>query len=150
MYNRSITTILKAVAMLTLKDIRSNYPAKIEYNEHNIIRANIALDFMWEERCKERGEAYSGDRSGSCKFAALLSRSLFGGRLAGNNDHVFTVTESDMIDLNIIQRDVIDLNHLAHVRFDHVLTHKDYRAALSSCLPRVEKWEKWLLSRINN
>lgn len=136
--------------MLAVKDILSDYPAKIEYNEHNIIRANIALDFMWEERCKERGEAYSGDRSGSCKFAALLSRSLFGGRLAGNNDHVFTVIGSDLIDLNIIQRDVIELNHLAHVRFDHVLTHKDYRAALSSCLPRVEKWEKWLLGRINS
>lgn len=136
--------------MLTVKDILSNYPAKIDYNEHNIILANLALDFMWQERCKERGETYSGDRSGSCKFAALLSRSLFGGRLAGNDEHVFTMTNSELIDLNIVQRDVMELNHKAHVRFDHVLTHKDYRSALTSCLPRVEKWEKWVLARINS
>lgn len=149
MYNPPIDIILKAVSMLSVKDIRSYYPAKIEYNEHNIVMANIALDFMWQERCKERGEDYSGDRSGSCKFAALLSRNLFGGCLAGNDDHVFTMTHSELIDLNIVQRDVIALNHMAHVRFDHVLSDKDYRAALTSCLPRVERWEKWLLGRIN-
>jgi hypothetical protein len=131
--------------MLTVKDIRSVYPAKIAYTEHNMIRANIALDFMWEERCAERGINYTGDRSGSCKFAALLARSLFGGRLVGNQEHVFTVSGCDIIDLNIVQKDVIDLNHLAHVRFDQELTHKDYREALFSCLPRVHKWEQWVL-----
>lgn len=136
--------------MLTVKDIRSIYPAKIVYNEHNIIRANIALDFLWEERCAERGLNYTGDRSGSCKFAALLSRSLFGGRLVGNQEHVFTISGCGIIDLNIAQKDVIDLNHLAHVRLDTALTHKDYRDALSSCLPRVQKWEQWVLDKMKN
>lgn len=134
--------------MLTVKDIRSIYPAKIAYNEHNIIRANIALDFLWEERCAERGVNYTGDRSGSCKFAALLALSLFGGRLVGNQEHVFTISGCDIIDLNIAQKDVIDLNHLAHVRLDTALTHKDYRDALSSCLPRVQKWEQWVLEKM--
>lgn len=131
--------------MLTVKDIRSVYPAKIAYTEHNMIRANIALDFMWAERCAERGINYTGDRSGSCKFAALLARSLFGGRLVGNQEHVFIVSGCDIIDLNIVQKDVIELNHLAHVRLDQELIHKDYRESLSSCIPRVQKWEQWVL-----
>lgn len=135
--------------MFTVKDIRSVYPAKIAYNEHNIIRANIALDFLWEERCAERGLIYTGDRSGSCKFAALLARNLFGGRLVGNQEHVFTISGCDIIDLNIIQKDVIDLNRMAHVRLDGALTHKDYRDALYSCLPRVQKWEAWVLKEVN-
>lgn len=131
--------------MLSVKDIRSTYPAKIAYTEHNIIRVNIALDYLWEERCLERGMVYNGDRSGSCKFAALLARSLFGGRLVGNQEHVFTISGCDIIDLNIAQKDVIELNHMAHVRLDSALSHKDYRDALSSCLPRVQKWEEWVL-----
>lgn len=129
--------------MITSKDIKSKYPAKIAYDEHNIILANLALDFLWQERCKERGETYTGDRSGSCKFAALLARSLFGGRLAGNYEHVFTVTDAEIIDLNFTQKDVINLNNLAHSRTDFVLCERDYREALSSCLPRVQRWEEW-------
>lgn len=135
--------------MLTVKDIRSVYPAKIAYTERNIIRANIALDFLWEERCKERVVNYTGDRSGSCKFAALLSRSLFGGRLVGNQEHIFTINGFDIIDLNNSQKDVMDLKDLAHVRLDQELAHKDYRDALSSCLPRVNKWEQWVLDGLN-
>ena len=131
--------------MLTVKDILSIYPVKIEYNEHNVIRANLALDYLWEERCKERDISYTGERSGSCKFAALLARSLFGGRIVGNHEHVFVISGAHLIDLNIAQKDVIDLNHQAHVRMDTVLTHRDYRDALTSCLPRVAKWEQWVL-----
>lgn len=131
--------------MLTVKDILSIYPVKIEYNEHNVIRANLALDYLWEERCKERGISYTGERSRSCKFAALLARSLFGGRIVGNHEHVFVISGAHLIDLNIAQKDVIDLNHQAHVRMDTVLTHRDYRDALTSCLPRVAKWEQWVL-----
>jgi len=101
---------------------------------------------LWEERCKERGFVYAGERSGSCKFAALLARNLFGGRLAGNHEHVFVISGSNLIDLNIDQKDVIDL-HQAHLRMDTVLTHRDYRDALTSCLPRVDKWEQWVLNR---
>lgn len=132
--------------MLTVKDILSIYPVKIEYNEHNVIRANLALDYLWEERCKERGLIYTGERSGSCKFAALLSRSLFGGQIVGNHEHVFVISGSHLIDLNISQKDVIDLNHQAHLRMDNVLTHRDYREAFTSCLPRVAKWEQWVLN----
>lgn len=135
--------------MLTVKDVRSNYPAKIPHTAYNIFLAKSALDLLWQERCGERGELYVSDRSGSCKFAALLSRILFGGRLAGNNEHVFTVNQSTIIDLNVEQLDVVELGRMAHVRFDNVLTHKDYREALSSCIPRVEKWEKWVMDNLN-
>lgn len=132
---------------MLVKDIKSVYPPKIAYTERNISLAGLALDNLWEERCKERGEPYMGDRAGSCKFAALLARSLFGGRLAGNYEHVFVVSNEIIIDLNITEPDALRLGSLAYLRMDNLLTHRDYRAAFESCLPRVNKWVDWVLTQ---
>jgi hypothetical protein len=135
--------------ILTVKDLKSIYPAKIPYTPRNILVANEALDALWEERQKQRDVVPNGSRSGSCKFASLLARSLFGGRLAGNANHVFVVNDGKIIDLNEHQSDVVLLGQKAHIQFNSVLYHIDYREALSSCLPRLEKYESWILEQVS-
>lgn len=134
---------------LTVKDIKSIYPAKIEYNPRNILVANEALNALWEERQRQRDVVHNGSRAGSCKFASLLARSLFGGRLAGNANHVFVVKDGNIIDLNEQQSDVVLLGAKAHIQFNSVLYHVDYREALTSCLPRLEKYEAWILEQVS-
>lgn len=133
--------------MFKLKNIKSTYPSLLAYNDRNAALAELALDNLWMERCEERGIAYLGDRSGSCKFAALLARELFGGRLAGNFDHVFVVLNHLIIDLNSTQSDAVGLGNSAYTRMDFVLCQPDYRDALSSCLPRVHKWADWVINQ---
>lgn len=135
---------------LTIKDIKSFYTAKIEYNERNARIADEALTKLWEDRLKQRSIPSNGSRSGSCKFAALLARNLFGGKLAGNANHVFVVTKSgEIIDLNSNQQDVAILGKKAHTRFDTVLQHIEYREALTSCIERLKFYEEWVIQQVN-
>lgn len=136
--------------MLTVNDIRTVFPAILPLTEYNIALAEQALDFLWHERQKERGYLVTPERSGSCKFAALLARELFGGQLAGNLDHVFVIlSDGAVLDLNRHQPDVVYLGEKAHFSFGRALHHYEYRQALSSCVPRVNKWKNWVLSQID-
>ncbi len=124
--------------ILTRKDVESDFAGKYRLNNDNYRLANEMMELLWNERNKERGIT-TKDRSGSCKFAALMARELFGGTLAGNKHHVFVVRRGKILDLNIGQIDVSRLGDMAHHQ-DSSIIHHEYRESLSSCLPRVSKW----------
>lgn len=125
--------------MLTREDIKTIYSGRYPLNPQTLRMANRIMDELWTERNGEWGKR-TADRSGSCKFAALLARELFGGKLAGNQRHVFVVRAGKVLDLNSTQEDVKALGSLAHMRHSSDLLHRDYRESLASCLPRVQRW----------
>lgn len=126
-----------------------SYPARFKTDKNNILLAQKALDRLWFERCKERGADFN-QRAHSCKFASLLARSLFGGKLDGNWDHVFVrLDDGEVLDLNAHQQDVIDLGDRAHLSDPKTLLHQDYRESLGSCLPRVKRWVEWFENEIH-
>jgi hypothetical protein len=130
---------------LSLKNLNTTHAGTCPVTPETLALAGEALDKLWRERLSEWGREDKGDREGSCKFAALLARALFGGRLAGNDDHVFVVlADGARLDLNELQPDVAELGAKAWVRHDFVLEHPDYRDALGSCVPRVERWVNWV------
>lgn len=95
---------------------------------------------LWNERRSERDLPPSSDRSGSCKFAALFAREIFGGRLAGNREHVFVILDDRIIDLNRDQLDVVSMGDKAHIDDQFSIEHPEYRDSLSSCMDRVRKF----------
>ncbi|KZN20546.1 MULTISPECIES: hypothetical protein [Pseudomonas] len=130
---------------LSLKNLNTTHAAVWLVTPENLALAGAAMELLWKERQGERGGKHTGDREGSCKFAALLARALFGGRLAGNHDHVFVVlANGSLLDLNENQPDVAAFGSNAWARHDFVLAHPDYREALGSCMPRVERWVNWV------
>lgn len=129
---------------LSCKNVTDSHPPAIELNAESVTIAYEAMEHLWRERCGERGREYEGERSGSCKFAALLARALFGGRLAGNLDHVFVVLPGEgILDLNVGQPDVEALGAKALERHDFILLGAEYRKSLKSCMPRVLRWAEW-------
>jgi hypothetical protein len=126
------------VDRLTRKDIEREHIGRYRFSRENHRLADEILDQLWVERNSERG-IDTKDRSGSCKFAALLARTLFGGRLVGNQQHVFVVRRGKVLDMNVGQSDVAALGERAHQQ-DASILHSDYRDSLTSCLPRVAKW----------
>lgn len=125
---------------LTTADANSTYPGRYELNDETIAIARDVMRDLWNDRLRERGEPESEDRSSSCKFAALLARELFGGRLAGNEEHVFVMREGQVLDLNAQQQDVLMLGDLAHIDQRNCIQHRDYRTSLGTCMPRVSNW----------
>ena len=121
-------------------ELLRTYPSKAVVNEQTISIARDVIARLWNERCEERGTPISDDRSGSCKFAALIAREIFGGQLAGNDEHVFVVLGGVIIDLNRDQADVKDLGSEAYLEDPLSLLHPDYRDAMGSCVPRASKW----------
>ncbi len=135
--------------VLTKKNIKGFSAAKIPLSDESLTLTHKALTALWEERCAERGLDAPTDRSGSCKFAALLARDLFGGRLSGNNEHVFvTLEDGYLLDLNDQEPDVNGMGNAAHTMNCFVLTDIEYREALGSCMPRVERWSSWVISEL--
>lgn len=130
--------------MLTKRNVETFYQGRIQITPEAIDVAKAAVQQLWSERQRERGLEPSSDRSGSCKYAALLARDLFGGRLAGNMDHVFVLQrDGTRIDLNEDQRDVIELGDRAHRLECFILTEIDYRESLASCTDRTRRWVDW-------
>lgn len=129
---------MAAQKKLTRQDVESDYAGKYRLNKDNYRLANEMMELLWNERNKERGIT-TKDRSGSCKFAALMARELFGGRLAGNQHHVFVLRKGSVFDLNADQEDVSRLGDKAYQR-DSSITHHEYRESMASCLPRVSRW----------
>lgn len=131
--------------MLTIKDLKRCATAKLAINPTNLALAHEALNQLWSERLEDRGYEKLPGRGGSCKFAALLARELFGGQLDGNLDHVFVRKDQVVFDLNHQEEDVLILGACAHISTPWVLHHSDYRASLGSCIPRVLRWAQWVL-----
>lgn len=133
--------------MLTIRDIKRTYPGLLTINPSNLLLVESALQKLWAERQIERGQLQTSDRSGSCKFAALMARQVFGGRLDGNDEHVFVIKNGSLLDINRQQEDVLELGVRAHMSMPWTLEHPDYREALASCLPRVERWIDWIFNQ---
>lgn len=127
------------MSALSKKDVARTYPGRYALTSETHRLANLVLDQLWAERNAERMIS-SPDRSGSCKFAALLARELFGGRLAGNENHVFVMRKGAILDLNLTQGDVASLGDVAHHQDPFALVNIDYRESMASCLPRVKRW----------
>lgn len=136
------------MSALTLKDLKTFKPGKVELTSANLVVAAQVIQELWNERQKEKFIRPTTTREGSCKFAALLARELFGGILAGNDDHVFLKHGDIIVDLNQDQPDVKELSALAHIDIPMVLSHEDYREALGSCVERVGRWVPVAIQRI--
>jgi len=121
------------------KVLEGRYPLTSE----TLALAQRAMTLLWQERQRERGEPVTTDRSNSCKFAALLARELFGGRLVGNFAHVFVLRQEETLDLNAEQEDVLCLGSNAHEFWADPLFKHEYAEALRSNLPRVQRWVEW-------
>lgn len=135
---------------ISSKNVKAKTPAKLQLTAATREIAIKALNGLWAERCAERGMPIPSDRAGACKFASLLARELFGGRLAGNQEHVFiTLEDGQRLDLNENEPDVIAMGGAAHAMHCFVLSDIEYRQSLGSCMPRVTRWAKWALARAN-
>lgn len=124
-------------------------PGRYPVTPELLALADQAVAHLWNERRAERDLPPAEDRSGSCKFAALLARELFGGRIAGNLEHVFVLREGEVLDLNRHQRDVAELGSSAHQVCDYTLSHRQYIFSLSTCEPRVMRWVSWVDEQLN-
>lgn len=133
---------------LSRADLTRIYPAKVPINDQTLSIAMRVVADLWDERCAERGSQRSADRSGSCKFAALIAREIFGGRLAGNDEHVFVLLAGRIIDLNRDQADVKALGTDAYRDNTLSLRHPDYLDALGSCVSRATKWAQIALEEL--
>ena len=134
---------------LSKQNVKTYYAGRFEATPEAIGVAKAAVQNLWNERQSERGDELTADRSGSCKFAALIARDLFGGRLAGNHDHVFVVLrDGTRIDLNADQCDVAGLGLRAHRLECAVLSMPGYRESLGSCTERARRWAIWAEDRL--
>ena len=130
--------------LISKRSVETYYQGRLQITPEAIQVAKESVQRLWDERRRERELEPTDDRSGSCKFAALLARDLFGGRLAGNNDHVFVLLrDGTRLDLNEDQRDVMELGDRAHRLECDVLSTFDYREALGSCTERTRRWVAW-------
>ncbi|WP_315922351.1 hypothetical protein [Mesorhizobium sp. SP-1A] len=126
-------------------------PFPIEVNDENIAFAKEFLLGKWAERYNEREEenrklvgsiwhrSAPTDLSDSCKFSALFSSVVFGGEIAGNYDHVFTLVDDEVLDLNEDAADVTALDD-PHGEDDDFIYSGDFKESISSCIPRVRQW----------
>lgn len=126
------------------KALWSPRPGLFPLTPQTLALADQAMQLLWQERQAERGVAITQDRSGSCKFAALLARELFGGEIAGNFEHVFVLREGNVLDLNAGQADAQAMGERAHEVWPESLFRREYTEALASCMPRVERWTSWV------
>jgi hypothetical protein len=136
------------MSALTLKNLRSFQPGRVELTHANLVIAGQVVQELWNERQKEKFIRLTGTRESSCKFAALLARELFGGTLAGNDEHVFLMHGDIIVDLNKDQPDVKALSALAHIDIPPVLSSQAYLEALGSCVERVSRWVPVAIQRI--
>lgn len=127
------------MSALSKKDVVRTYQGRYALTPETQRLADLVLEQLWAERNAERLIS-SPDRSGSCKFAALLAREVFGGRLAGNENHVFVLRKGVILDLNLAQGDVLSLGDSAHHQDPIALVNIDYHESMASCLPRVKRW----------
>ena len=116
-------------------------PFPIEATDENIALAKEFLLEKWIERHSELklGRPAPIDLSDSCKFSALFSSVVFGGEIAGNFDHVFTLIEDEVFDLNEEATDVAQLAN-PHKEDDAFIYGGDFEDSIRTCIPRVKNW----------
>lgn len=125
----------------------------------------LAKDFVflkWKERSKERGDFAPTDLSGSCKFSSMFAQKIFGGKLAGNENHQYVMLNGTIIDLNIDAEDVVNFQKEydrdgfigykkskygwmewhgpPHEHDEIFFNNQDHRESMKSCRPRVNQW----------
>lgn len=116
-------------------------PFPIETSNENIAFAKEFLLQKWIERHEDLkiDRPAPTDLSDSCKFSALFSSVVFGGDIAGNYDHVFTLIDDEVFDLN---EDAADVAQLAnpHREDDAFIYGGDFEYSIRTCIPRVKNW----------
>jgi hypothetical protein len=116
-------------------------PFPIEASDENIALAKEFLLQKWIERHEELkiDRPAPTDLSNSCKFSALFSSVVFGGDIAGNYDHVFTLIDDEVLDLN---EDAVDVAELPdpHKEDDAFIYSEDFDYSIRTCIPRVQNW----------
>ncbi|MFY2597403.1 hypothetical protein ACOTHJ_15435 [Achromobacter xylosoxidans] len=98
----------------------------------NVAIARSILTAGWRARALERGLPAPRDLEGACKFASLLVKLAFGGRIEGAWTHQYNVIAGQTIDLT---GQSCDAGH------DLVFFgNREHLASMESCLPRVQTW----------
>lgn len=135
---------------MTKDEVLAVHPARFEATPANIAIAQGVVQRLWNERQLERDQPVTKDRSGSCKFAALLARALFGGRIAGNSQHVYVKLGRRIIDLNEGQFDVESIGaERAHADLPRFVANHEHRESLASCMSRVNAWLPVAIAELN-
>lgn len=117
----------------------TDHPGMVEPSPEAIERVRAIVMTLWASRAQERGLPVPVDLSSSCKFGSLLSKCLFGGRLAGNHGHLHVVSQGRIVDLSEGAADVAAL--VEPYRDDEAfLREPELHESMTSCVPRVREW----------
>lgn len=125
--------------------LKNDGPSTIHPDESMLALARkVALEGM-HERAAERGLAAPEDLSNACKFSSLLFKSLFGGRIEGNERHQYNRLHGEIFDLNECATDVVKMRQTfgdeATYRHDPIFfANPEHLESMLSCLPRVSRW----------
>lgn len=105
----------------------------------------------WRARARELGRPEPADLSRACLFASLFAYQVFGGMLQGNRFHQYTVKSGHLIDLTIGSEDLQKLREAGVDPHEHDArwwANPVHLEAMTSCLPRVERWVEEFLKEI--
>lgn len=111
----------------------------MEASAENVAAAAAYAYDRWCERAAELGREEPPDLSGACKFCALFAKTLFGGAVDGNYDHVFVRLDGAVIDLSARSADVAAMDDPYRSDPEH-LWNEDLHYSLATCLPRIRAW----------
>ncbi|MBI4751319.1 MAG: hypothetical protein HY774_22810 [Acidobacteria bacterium] len=106
----------------------------------------------WRARARELGRPEPSDLSRACLFASLFAYQVFGGMLQGNRFHQYTVKAGHLIDLTIGSEDLQKLREAGidpHEHDPRWWANPVHLEAMTSCLPRVERWVEEFLKELN-
>ncbi|CAB5514388.1 hypothetical protein LMG26857_03447 [Achromobacter anxifer] len=128
--------------IITRQWLLRNTPGAIPLTADNLAVAKAVLTAGWKDRARERELPEPEDLSGACKFASLLVKLAFGGRVQGCHAHQYNVVDQKIIDLTE-QHEFDGLGH------DEVFFgNPEHLESLTSCLPRVHDWLQELTSTV--
>lgn len=106
----------------------------------------------WRARARELGRPEPLDLSRACLFASLFAYQVFGGTLQGNRFHQYTIKSGHLIDLTIGSEDLQRLREAGidpHEHDPRWWANPVHLEAMTSCLPRVERWVEEFLMEMN-
>lgn len=111
----------------------------------NVDKARAFVARKWRQWCAEYGKPAPADLSGSCRFSSQFARRLFGGRIVGNEHHVFVrLADGTVLDLNAGAADV----RACADPYRHdpwVWRYRPHLDLQRSCRPRVARWVREFL-----
>lgn len=115
------------------------HAGSIDASPENVAAAAAFAFDRWRERAAELGLREPRDLSGACKFCALFAKTLFGGAVDGNDEHVFVRADGEIVDLSAGSADVAGMDDPYGSDPEH-LRSEDLHYSLSTCLRRVRAW----------